>query len=316
MSEALEKKKSLTTAAIEIWSNVNEIRKLFAANLDEREFTFFMTLGKGLGANPFKREIWAVKYDASKPASIFCGRDFYRRKAQEQEDYNGHVTDAVYTNDQFKVVNGIPEHAYSLVDRGELIGAYTAVYRKSIDKPFFVFVKLSEYDKGFSLWKTMKETLIKKVSEAQGLRGAYQGIFAGTYDESEQWVAEKYDNKKADPPATPTKAEAQPTAPVKHETPKPKPGETEPPDEAGTPVEDVFARLDKALAEFCDGNEDAMQEKLQALTSFPGKDKETGKPTGKIVPGVKYVSDLRMKNSEVRARIALDKLTDEMAGER
>jgi hypothetical protein len=118
------------------------------------------------------------------------------------------------------------------------------------------------------------------------------------------------DNKKADPPATPTKAEAQPAAPI------PKPGETEPPDGAGVATEDVFAKLEKALANFCDGNEDAMQEKLQALTSFPGKDKETGKPTGKIVPGVKYVSDLRMKNSEVRARIALDKLTDEMNGER
>jgi hypothetical protein len=139
--------------------------------------------------------------------------------------------------------------------------------------------------------------------------------FAGIKKDDLQKVVYK-DNKKADPPATPTKAEAQPSAPVKHETPKPKPGETEPPDEAGTPVEDVFAKLEKALANFCDGNEDAMQEKLQALTSFPGKDKETGKPTGKIVPGVKYVSDLRMKNSEVRARIALDKLTDEMNGER
>jgi hypothetical protein len=128
----------------------------------------------------------------------------------------------------------------------------------------------------------------------------------------------KKDSPKADAPKTPTTASQQPAAAasVKSAAPTPKPGETEPPDEAGTPVEDVFARLDKALAEFCDGDGDKMQDKLMALTSFPGKDKETGKPTGKIVPGVKYVSDLRMKNSEVRARIALDKLTDEMNGER
>jgi len=308
MSEAIEKRKSLKDAAVEIWSNVNEIRKLFAAGLSEAEFTFFMTLGKGLGANPFKREIWAVKYDASKPASIFCGRDFFRRKAQEQPDYNGHVTDAVYTNDDFKVVNGIPEHSYSLVERGELIGAYTAVYRKSIDKPFFVFVKLSEYDKGFSLWKTMKETLIKKVSEAQGLRGAYQGVFAGTYDESEQWVVDNNANPKADvKPAQSTDDKPEDKAP-KGELFK-------------EPVDDVFSTLEKELAEFCDGDTDAMQEKLQALTSFPemkkdGDGKKTKEPTGKIIPGKKYVSDLRMKNSTAWAGSALKKLRDEVAGER
>jgi len=29
--------------------------------------------------------------------------------------------------------------------------------------------------------------MIKKVAEAQALRGAYQGLFAGTYDHSEEW---------------------------------------------------------------------------------------------------------------------------------
>lgn len=286
MSEALEKKKSLKDAAIEIWSNVNEIRKLFAANLDEREFTFFMTLGKGLGANPFKREIWAVKYDASKPASIFCGRDFYRRKAQEQEDYNGHVTDAVYTNDQFQVINGIPQHTYSLVDRGELIGAYTAVYRKSIDKPFFVFVKLSEYDKGFSLWKTMKETLIKKVSEAQGLRGAYQGIFAGTYDESEQWVADKNNKGNAAP------------APVKDNPATAQ----QPADSQEQPADDDKQMLFEKLRALCLGDQQKMVAQLKRLTAYDSK------KTGKHSDGKTSFDAV----SPMEAKIALKKLNEEL----
>ena len=33
--------------------------------------------------------------------------------------------------------------------------------------------------------------MIKKVAEAQGLRGSFQELFAGTYEESENWEADK-----------------------------------------------------------------------------------------------------------------------------
>ncbi|MFA5715927.1 MAG: phage recombination protein Bet [Candidatus Paceibacterota bacterium] len=185
MSENIELK---TKNAVSVWENLSEVREQFAPTLTDKEFAFFVTLGKSLGANPFKREIWAVKYDQGKAASIFLGRDFYRMKAQEQPEYDGHVADAVYSNDKFTVENGIPKHSYSLTDRGNLLGAYSVVYKKNQTHPFFTFVKLSEYDKGQALWIKMKETLIKKVAEAQGLRGAFQGVFAGTYDESEDWT--------------------------------------------------------------------------------------------------------------------------------
>lgn len=84
---------------------------------------------------------------------------------------------------------------------------------------------------------------------------------------------------------------------------------------------DVFATLEKELAEFCNGDDAAMQEKLQALTSFPEmkKDKDgkrTKEPTGKMVSGKRFVSDLRMKNSTAWAGSALEKLRNEVAGER
>lgn len=174
---------------IEIWNNdkSDKIRKLFAPDLTNEEFQFFWGLGKGLQANPFTREIWAVKYDKSKPAQVFLGRDFYRKKAQEQKDYNGHVVDAVYENDEFKVDSGIPQHSYNLKERGKLLGAYCVTYKKDQDHPFMVYVELSEYHKNQSTWKEKPATMIKKVAEAQSLRGAFQGIFRGTYDESEMW---------------------------------------------------------------------------------------------------------------------------------
>jgi len=81
-------------------------------------------------------------------------------------------------------------------------------------------------------------------------------------------------------------------------------------------TDDVFSTLEKELADFCDDDADAMQEKLQALTSFPQTDKETKKPTGKMVEGKRFVSDLRMKNKTAWAGSALKKLRDEVAGER
>ncbi len=237
MSENVELK---TKNAISVWENLSEVRTQFAPTLTDKEFAFFVTLGKSLGANPFKREIWAVKYDQTKAASIFLGRDFYRMKAQEQPDYDGHVADAVYSNDKFMVENGIPKHSYSLTDRGTLLGAYSVVYKKSQTHPFFTFVKLSEYDKGQALWLKMKETLIKKVAEAQGLRGAFQGVFAGTYDESEDWAttttAAASKASIAPPPLKKPDAKVFEAKPEPVQEPEPKvhpvqPGETEPPED-------------------------------------------------------------------------------------
>jgi len=167
-------------------SSVQEIKKLYAPNLNENEFKIFLNIGKSTGLNPFLREIWAVKYGQN-PASIFIGRDGYRKSAQSDEDYDYHVADAVYSKDEFKVEDGIAKHNYSLSDRGVLVGAYCAVKRKSSSKPNFVYVELKEYTTGQSLWAKKPATMIKKVAEAQGLRMTFQELFAGTYEESENW---------------------------------------------------------------------------------------------------------------------------------
>lgn len=174
----------------EIWSDEKQIQRLFAEKLSDAEFQFFIALGKNLGANPFMREIWAVKYGNS-PAQIFLGRDFYRRKAEENSAYENHLVESIYSNDHFKVVNGIVSHEYNLAERGRLLGAYCLVWRKGFPNPFYHRVSFDEYNLKQSLWTAKPETMIKKVAEAQGLRGAFQGTFRGTYDESEQWEAEK-----------------------------------------------------------------------------------------------------------------------------
>ncbi len=174
----------------DIWKDAASVKELCAPTLTDDEFKLFVSLGAQLGANPFTREIWAVKYGKDKPASIFAGRDFYRKKAQELPEYDGHFSAPVHENDTLECINGEFKHSWSLKERGKLIGAICVVYRKGCRIPFSKYVLLAEYNKGFSNWKSMPATMIEKVAEAQALRGAFQGTFAGTYDESEQWKEE------------------------------------------------------------------------------------------------------------------------------
>ncbi len=172
---------------------VEGVKDNFGKNLTEQEFLTLCEIGKATGLNPFLREIWAVKYGYSS-ANIFIGRDGYRKSAQKSKNYDYHAVDAVYENDSFSVENGEVKHSYSLKDRGKIKGAYCIVKRIKSSKPTYTFINFDEYYKGKgktdkkpTLWDTKEATMIKKVAEAQGLRMAFQEIFAGTYDESEQW---------------------------------------------------------------------------------------------------------------------------------
>lgn len=173
-----------------VWSdnnNVEEIRKIFAPTLTETEFKTFMGIGMATGLNPFLREIWAVKYRTGDKASIFIGRDGYRKGAQRQQSYDFHYSEVVYSNDEFSVTGGVINHKFNLKDRGTILGAYSVAKRKEATQSVYSYVSFKEYNKGFSNWKTMPEVMIKKVAEATVLRMVWQELFAGTYDESENW---------------------------------------------------------------------------------------------------------------------------------
>lgn len=182
---------STLATTLTMWEDstaLTEIRKLFAPKLNDNEFKAFVGMGKSTGLNPFLREIWAVKYDERSPAQIFIGRDGYRKSMQQNPDYDYHHVHSVYTNDEFKVSNGEVTHSYGAANRGQLLGAYCLVFKTSSSKPTYVYVPLNDYDKGQSCWKGMKDTMIKKVAEAQCSRMAYQEKFAGTLSDAEQYI--------------------------------------------------------------------------------------------------------------------------------
>jgi len=178
-------------------SSLQEIREIFAPTLTETEFKSFIGLGKGTGLNPFLKEIYAVKYDKTKPATFIIARDGYRKSAQSHPDYDYHRTSAVYSNDEFQNDNGKINHKYGFGDRGQLLGAYCLVKRKSASEPIYVDVPLKEYDQTHSCWRNMKETMIKKVAEAQCLKASFQELFAGSMSDDEYQIAKSNDKQSS-----------------------------------------------------------------------------------------------------------------------
>ncbi len=177
----------------DVWvSQFNEVKQIYGKDLTDGEFQTFVQLGKATGLNPFLREIWAVKY-GNTAAQIFIGRDGYRRSAQSHPQYDYHHVDAVYSNDgfHFDLSQGEVNHTYNFKDRGKIVGAYCIVKKRNSTKPVFVFVDINEYNNGKSVWAGKPATMIKKVAEAQGLRMAFQELFAGTYEESENWMKDE-----------------------------------------------------------------------------------------------------------------------------
>src|ERR1700722_15214055 len=90
-----------------IWQNDEKlatIKEIYAKNATNIEFELFCEIGKSTGLNPFLRELWLVKYGTA-AASIFIGRDGYRKSAQACKDYDYHMADAVYENDEFSIAN-------------------------------------------------------------------------------------------------------------------------------------------------------------------------------------------------------------------
>lgn len=187
---------------MEVWKDRDKIKQMVTGGskheISEVEFDFYFAYGMMVEANPLLREIWLVKYQEDKPAQIFLGRDFYRRKALEMKGYDGHYACAVYTKDTFEVIDGVPHHKWSIGDeRGNVKGAYCVVNVKDRKRPVFVWVNLNEYNTGKALWYKMPVTMITKVAEAQALRAAFS-IFGGTYDESEEWADRETKEVKLD----------------------------------------------------------------------------------------------------------------------
>lgn len=123
------------------------IRQSIAPTANDQEFLLFAHKAASYGLDPFKNEIFFIKYGNT--ARIQFAAEAYLSKAREQEGFQPPDTQMVHENDEFKA--GINKETKEIeiiqheigFPRGKIIGAYSIAYRKGYH-PVTVFSDIDE----------------------------------------------------------------------------------------------------------------------------------------------------------------------------
>lgn len=158
-----------------------DVKKLISADATEKEVTIFLQIAKLNKLNPFKREIYLIKY-RGQPAHIVTGYETYLKRAERSNKYAGF---RVWTE-----------------GRGGELKACIEVRRKDWEKPLYHEVEYSEYvqrKRDGSLtrfWKEKPKTMLKKVVISQAFRFAFPDELAGMPYTSEEMPTEETEKIK------------------------------------------------------------------------------------------------------------------------
>lgn len=160
------------------------IKNTVARGVSDLELSFFLSICKRTGLDPFIKEIWCYK-DHKGNLVTFAGRDGFLTKAQSSPRWNGIASSEVRENDEFQlnIPNGIVKHLAGNKERGKIVGAYAICQPKGCEIKTIEYVDFDTYDKKQFTWKSHPAEMIKKVAEIKALKKAY-GI-VGLQDEED-----------------------------------------------------------------------------------------------------------------------------------
>ena len=150
---------------------VDTIRNTVAYGANDSELKMFLTLAAKYELDPFAKEIWFVQMRGRN--TIITGRDGYLKIANRNPAYDGMTSDVVHAGDKFIKEGNEIRHAYTLSNRGPIVGAYAMVYRKDRSTPSYFFAPFNEYNKGGGVWSQYPSAMIVKVAEACALKRAF-----------------------------------------------------------------------------------------------------------------------------------------------
>jgi hypothetical protein len=129
------------------------IRTSIAPTATDSEFLLFAHKAASYKLDPFKNEIFFIKYGNT--ARIQFAAEAYLAKAREQEGFQPPVTQMVHENDEFKIAMNKETKELEVVTheigfpRGKIIGAYSIAYREGY-KPVTVIMDIDEISHMFT----------------------------------------------------------------------------------------------------------------------------------------------------------------------
>jgi recombination protein RecT len=129
------------------------IRTSIAPTATDSEFLLFAHKAASYKLDPFKNEIFFIKYGNT--ARIQFAAEAYLSKAREQEGFQPPDTQMVHENDEFKIRMNPETKEMEVViheigfPRGKIIGAYSIAYRDGY-KPVTVIMDIDEVSHMFT----------------------------------------------------------------------------------------------------------------------------------------------------------------------
>ncbi len=163
-----------------------------ATKVSDEEVVLFMKLCEAQKLNPFRKDVYLIKF-GDEPASLVVSKDVFIRRAQKSGLCNGWRAGIVVRHS-----DGTVEYREGalLLDGEQLVGGWAEVYRKDWQVPLKVTVSISEYMKRkkdgqpTKNWLQMPATLIRKVALSQALRETFMEELQGLYSAEEMGADE------------------------------------------------------------------------------------------------------------------------------
>lgn len=150
--------------------------------ITDQEVVMFLALCHKQKLDPFKRDVYLVKYSVDQPAQMIVSKDLFLKRANECKDYIGLEAGIIIeTKESMEIVR-----EGSRVKKEEtLVGGYAKVEIKN-KRHSYAEVSFEEYFKDYNpSWKRIPATMIRKVAIVQALREGFPDEFQGMYDDAE-----------------------------------------------------------------------------------------------------------------------------------
>ncbi|WP_102706990.1 RecT family recombinase [Terribacillus saccharophilus] len=160
---------------------IQVIRNSFAPTSTDQEFLLFAHKAASYGLDPFKNEIFFIKYGNT--ARIQFAAEAYLSKAREQEGFQPPDTQMVHENDEFKMSRNketktmeVDTHHFG-APRGKIIGAYSIAERDGY-KPVTVYMDIDEVSHMFTgqnkdNWNKWTQDMFGKHVQQRALKRQY-----------------------------------------------------------------------------------------------------------------------------------------------
>jgi hypothetical protein len=157
------------------------IRTSLCPNATDPEFLLFAHKAAAYGLDPFKNEIFFIKY--GQQARIQFAAEAYLSKAREKEGFQPPDTQMVCENDEFKVIRNKETKELEVIThemgfpRGKIIGAYSIAYRNGF-RPVTVVMDRAEIEHQFTgqnkdNWNKWTHDMFGKHVETRSLKKQY-----------------------------------------------------------------------------------------------------------------------------------------------